>query len=179
VLLNLRTSIPRLAETALNISQDALSNRYDDTFVTIHEHPVVAKRGFLHLPKWATVLYATAAVLLIPWIMILSYELPTRHVVTHWDLAWAGFDGLLLCSIAVTAYLGYKRSAWVMLACTSTATLLVVDAWFDILTAHSGVQMERSVFLAVIAELPFAVLSMWLAIQVGRHVLAGSKPTEQ
>jgi hypothetical protein len=146
--------------------------------VTTTEQVIPPKSRFRHLPRWATALYATAAVLLVPWIMILSYDLPTRHVVTHWDLAWAGFDGLLLCSIAITAYLGLKRSAWVVVACTSTATLLLVDAWFDILTAHAGKQLELSVFLAVIAEIPFAALSLWLAIQVGRQVLSRSNQGE-
>ena len=122
------------------------------------------------LPAWVPTLYAGLAICLIPWIIIISYQLPTRHVATHWDLAWAGFDVALLISLSLTAFFGFRRSVWMPFAATSTATLLVVDAWFDVLTSRSGHQMSSALSTALLVELPLADLSFWLAVRAGREL---------
>jgi hypothetical protein len=46
----------------------------------------------------------------------------------------------------------------------SAATLLVVDAWFDVLTSP-GRQVIASIVLAVVIELPLAGMCAWLSYQ--------------
>ncbi len=123
-------------------------------------NPVLPERW---LPRWLVIIYTVLTVALIPWILILSYTLPTRHVFRHWDLAWVGFDMILFVALATTAYLVYRHSRWLILSATALSTLLVVDAWFDVLSAHPGTQLSLSALLAVGIELPLAAVSLWTA----------------
>src|SRR5262249_47570213 len=56
------------------------------------------------LPGWMTLLLGLVAVALVPWILYLTFTLPSRHVTLHYDLAWIGFDVALLASFAATAW---------------------------------------------------------------------------
>ena len=73
-----------------------------------------------------------------------------------------GFDVLLMLTLASTAYFALRRSRYLATAATATATLLVVDAWFDVLTTP-GVQRIESIALAVFVELPLASVCIWLS----------------
>jgi hypothetical protein len=55
----------------------------------------------------------------------------------------------------------------VALVAASTATMLVLDAWFDVLTSRRE-DMASSVASAVLAELPLAVLCGWIALHADR-----------
>ena len=81
---------------------------------------------------------------------------------TNNDAAWGGFDVLLMLTLASTAYFALRRSRYLATAATATATLLVVDAWFDVLTTP-GVQRIESIALAVFVELPLASVCIWLS----------------
>src|SRR5947209_14822142 len=108
-------------------------------------------------PRWVVPLFGLAALLLVPWVILLVAALPSAHRAAHWDIAWAGFDvglALLLLTVAVVAW---RRSPWLEGAATATATLLLVDAWFDILTASTGTELVVAVTEAAFVELPLAV----------------------
>jgi hypothetical protein len=56
------------------------------------------------------------------------------------------------------------------LAATTTATLLVIDAWFDTTTAVAGSDLAEAATMALCAELPLAALCAWLAVRaMGRR----------
>ena len=76
-------------------------------------------------------------VVLAAWIVVLALQLPKVYDAEHWDLAWVGFDVGLLIGLAATAWAAWRRRAIIVLFATSTATLLVADAWFDVTTARS------------------------------------------
>jgi hypothetical protein len=112
---------------------------------------------------WGVALIALAALLLVPWLVVLLFALPSKHESAHWDIAWAGFDGglaLVLLAVAVTAW---RRSPWLEGAATAAATLLVVDAWFDVLTASSRGELVLAIVEALCVELPLALLCLLLA----------------
>ena len=44
-----------------------------------------------------------------------------------------------------------------------TGTLLVVDAWFDVMTSHGRDQMLSALCLGALIELPLAALCFWIA----------------
>jgi hypothetical protein len=125
----------------------------------------------LNLPGWITGLYLGLGLALIPWTVMLSYSLPSRHLSHNWDLAWAGFDIAILTTAVLTGYLSFKRSGWVCLTAMSVFTLLVVDAWFDVLTSRPGRQLDQALFMAVVLELPLALLSFWLSYRVARQLV--------
>jgi hypothetical protein len=58
------------------------------------------------------------------------------------------------------------------MAATSSATLLLIDAWFDTLTATIGSDYTVSLVSAVGVEVPLACLSRWSAFRAGRRYFA-------
>ena len=115
------------------------------------------------------VLYSIAGAVLIPWTVYLAVTLPKRDLDTHYRGAWVGFDILLVATIIMTAHFAYRMDARVQLPATATATLLVVDAWFDVMTAGSRRSTFEAVLMALCIEIPAAVFSLWLARRVNRN----------
>jgi hypothetical protein len=134
-------------------------------------------------PRWVVPFFGLAALLLVPWVVLLVFALPSAHRAAHWDIAWAGFDvglALLLLAVAVAAW---RRSAWLEGAATATATLLFVDAWFDVLTSSTQAELVVSIVEAAFVELPLAVLCLLLARDAERRLqvppLSRSAPARQ
>jgi hypothetical protein len=120
--------------------------------------------------RWVVPLFGLAALLLLPWAVLLVVALPSAYRAAHWDIAWAGFDvalALLLLAVAVSAWRG---SPWLEGAATATATLLFVDAWFDVLTSSTRAEFVISIGEAAFVELPLAVLCLLLARNAERRL---------
>ena len=120
--------------------------------------------------RWVVVLFALGALVLLPWVGVLVVELPSAHRAVHWDIAWAGFDvalALLLAAVAITAW---RRSPWFEGAATAAATLLFVDAWFDVLTSSGTAELAVAIAEAVLVELPLAVVCLLLARDAERRL---------
>ena len=114
-------------------------------------------------------LYSTGAVLLVPWTVYLAVTLPRRDLATHYRVAWVGFDTLLVVAIVLTAYFAFRMDDRVQLPAMATATLLIVDAWFDVLTAGRRVDAYQAIATAVCIEIPAALFSLYLARRVNRN----------
>jgi hypothetical protein len=132
--------------------------------------------------RWVVPLFGLVAVLLVPWVVLLVLVLPSAHQSAHWDIAWSGFDvalALLLSAVAVAAWRG---SLWFEGAATAAATLLFVDAWFDVLTSSTRVELFVAIGEAVLVELPLAFLCLFLARDAERRMriplLARSEPAD-
>lgn len=113
--------------------------------------------------RWIVPVYAVFAVALVPWVAYLAWTLPARSVSQHYRLAWVGFDVMLCLALARTAWLAWRRSPFVVNVASATAALLVVDAWFDVTTSPGGDDLMVSAALALLVELPLAVMSLVLA----------------
>jgi hypothetical protein len=124
--------------------------------------------------SWATnriaVIYLVLAVLLLPWLVVLAVELPDRQISQHYRLAWVGFDLLLLVVLGRTAWLAWRRSPYLVIVASMAATLLIVDAWFDITTAGTAHQRYFAIATAVLIELPLAAFSLRLARRAQRMI---------
>ena len=107
---------------------------------------------------------------LIPWTVYLAVTLPKREVDTHYRGAWVGFDLLLVVAIVLTAYYAFRMDDRVQLPAMATATLLLVDAWFDVITAGGRTATFEALLMALLVEIPAALFSLFLARQVNRHV---------
>ena len=116
--------------------------------------------------------YLVLAVLLLPWVALLALELPNRQVNQHYKLAWVGFDLLLAAALSRTAWLAWRRSPYLVNVATAAATLLMVDAWFDITTADSLRERLIAITLAALIELPLAAFSLRLARRAQRFIAA-------
>src|SRR5207248_9446056 len=61
-----------------------------------------------------------------------------------------------------------RQSRCLAIAATVTGTLLLCDAWFDLLTSRPGSELLESSLLAVAGEVPLAALCFWIALDAER-----------
>jgi len=123
------------------------------------------KRGTL-LPRWIEAFFITAAVVLIPWIVVLFTTTHQEVVTRHWRLVWGGFDCFLVLGFALTAYRIATRSPRGAITAAATGTMLFVDAWFDVLTSRRPVDQLIAVLMAVFAELPCGLICFYVARRI-------------
>ncbi|NNM46192.1 hypothetical protein [Knoellia koreensis] len=114
--------------------------------------------------------FAVLALLTAPWVVFLAIRLPSDRAATHYDLAWAGFDLGLVAALAATSYAALRVGAWLPVAAAVTGTMLVVDAWFDVVTAPTPDERWIALAMAALVELPLAGVCLWLAV-TGQHLL--------
>jgi hypothetical protein len=122
------------------------------------------------LRHWVIGAFAAVGVGLLPWTIWLSTSLSPHHETTRWDLAWSGFDTGLALFFLATAFAAYKRSPWVGALAAATGTMLVIDAWFDIVLESHADELRQSILLAILAELPSAAFCFWIAIRTERFL---------
>jgi len=122
------------------------------------------------LRHWVIAAYTAVGIGLLPWAIWLSESLPPHHETERWDLAWSGFDTGLALFFLATAYAAYKRSPWVGALAAATGTLLITDAWFDIVLESHADELRQSILLAIFAELPAAAVCFWIAIRTERFL---------
>lgn len=115
------------------------------------------------LVRWAAPLFLCCAVILLPWIVIAGITLPSRALSRNYDVAWAGYDVILLVGLLSTAVATLRRSRLLPIAAAATGALLTADAWFDVLTSSPGWNEAEAIAMSVLAELPLAFTCFWLA----------------
>jgi hypothetical protein len=118
------------------------------------------------VPRWITVFFIGCAVVLIPWTVIIFDSLKNRALAEHWKLVWGGFDCFLVLAFALTAYRIITRSPRGAIAATATGTMLLIDAWFDVLTARGTKNLTTSVLMAIFAEIPCAIICFYVARRI-------------
>jgi len=107
--------------------------------------------------------YGVLSLALIPWTAYLSSSLQPKHVTTHWDILWPGFDIALLAAAVATAIAVARQSPSIAICASVMGTLLLCDAWFDLWTSNPGSERWWAISEAVFAEAPLAVFSFWVA----------------
>jgi hypothetical protein len=110
-----------------------------------------------------------AAVLEVMWTIYIGLDLPPHYVANHWNLAWVGLDVAQITMLLASAWAAWKRRAILSLFATSAATLLVIDAWFDVTTARRG-DILQSILFAALLELPWAFVLFWLTRRTIRQI---------
>jgi hypothetical protein len=114
--------------------------------------PLTARRGGL------AVVFGTAAVVLAAWTVVLGSVLRMDTRVTNWSIAWIGLDLAEAVVLLSCAVLIRRRSALLSPVAAAGATLIIVDAWFDVLTSADDRHWYVSIALALIVEIPGAVI---------------------
>jgi hypothetical protein len=122
------------------------------------------------LRVWVVVVYGAIGLGLLPWTLWLLGSLKPHHVTERWDLAWSGFDTWLALMFLGTAFAAHRRSPWVGALAAATGTLLVTDAWFDVVLESHADELRQSILLAVFAELPMAAFCFWIAFRTERFL---------
>ena len=122
------------------------------------------------VPRWVALLLTAITAGLVVWTLYLTYVLPARHVTDHWRIAWAGFDIGLAIALATTAIGVLREAQWVDATAAVAATLLVTDAWFDIVLADAGGERTEAIVLAAIGEIPLALFCVWIVMNAERAI---------
>jgi hypothetical protein len=115
--------------------------------------------------RWELLLIAIAGgcVGLAAWIGYLTVSLPPYYRAGSWRGAWVGFDVGLLIAFAVAGWAAWKRRQLLIIALMVLATLLVCDAWFDVVLDTDSPGFWQSLASALLLELPLAVLAVAMA----------------
>lgn len=129
---------------------------------------MLPERPILPLPRWLAPLALICVIVLVPWIVYLGLTLPTHARANHYDVAWIGFDCAMCVVLAALAYCAIRRSTMIEIVAAVAATMLFMDAWFDIVTAPDRRQLIQALFLALVTELPLAVVCAWTAVNAER-----------
>jgi hypothetical protein len=103
-------------------------------------------------------LYFVSAIVLVPWTVLLFLILPGRERAAHWDVAWGGFDALLIIVFTGCAVRILRLSPRSAVVTAVAGTLLVTDAWFDVMLAATTRDVVIALLMAFLVELPMAAL---------------------
>ncbi len=98
------------------------------------------------------------ATVLFPWVAYLSATLPASATVGAWRTAWVGYDVILAAALAVAGWLVWHRRHLSVVALTVAATLVLVDAWFDVTLSWGTSETWGAVATAALVEIPVAVV---------------------
>jgi hypothetical protein len=132
-------------------------------------------RGKWLIPPWIAPAFILCALVLTPWTAFLFFTLPRHYVANHWQMAWGGFDIGLGLALAATAVTVARRSPFAEVTAAITGTLLVCDAWFDVLTARATSDIVQAALEAAFIELPLAALCFWMAMNLA-HAVEVARP---
>lgn len=103
-------------------------------------------------------LYFVAAIGLVPWTVLLFLTLPSGERAAHWDIAWGGFDALMIIVFTGCAVRILRLSPRSAIVTAVAGTLLVTDAWFDVMLAATTRDTVVALAMACLVELPLAAL---------------------
>jgi hypothetical protein len=134
----------------------------------IDEPHILSDPRFLSRRRIALLVFMGCCVVLAAWIAVLMLTLPKHYTASHWRPAWVGFDIVLLSLFAATAWAAWRERQILVLLLTVTGTLLVCDAWFDVVLDLGTPDVFMSVASALIAELPLAFLLLSAARRLMR-----------
>ena len=137
-------------------------------FAAVNRWPAAGRQW-----RWLLVTMLTAGGLaMIPWLVALSWFLPGTVTAPHWNVAWVGLDGLEAAGLFVTGRLMRRGDRRYTVTAALTGTALLIDAWFDVLTAASLGDLLVALLMACVAELPVSGLCFFLALRGSREACA-------
>ena len=116
-----------------------------------------------NLRNWKTnqiqsIMLVIASLSLFGWVFYLLTALPTSYRAAHWNLAWVGYDFGMSFTWLGTSWALWKRRQAAIPGAMISATFLIVDAWFDVVTSNPGWDFRLALTLALFLELPAAFL---------------------
>jgi len=151
-----------LVDSAACGAADALPAAVADVLL-LSRTAVLREQGTIDRRRWPGMALIGCGLALLPWLLVLAAALPTAPSVPHWSAAWVGLDALEALGLTATGALLLRRDPRHPLTAAATAALLIVDAWFDIVTSARGAELAAAIAMAAFAELPMAALCVVLA----------------
>jgi hypothetical protein len=138
-------------------------DRLDSDPVAVrHLHFLLSRR----VEVMASLLFVGAAGL-VPWTVFLGLSLPGKYDAEHWSLLWTGFDVVLLAVLGYAGWAAWFRRQILATTLIVAGTLLLCDAWFDIITSIGNSDEWLSLLTGFGIEIPLAVSFLCLY----RHII--------
>lgn len=135
--------------------------------MSVHAQRPLDTRAAAALPRlapwWVAPVFGIAALSLIPWMAYLGVTLPSTTMISE-RTAWIGFDIGLMIMLGLTAVLALRHNARVAQTSMATATMLAVDAWFDVFTSGHGAALTQALQLSVL-EIGLAGVCVWISLR--------------
>jgi hypothetical protein len=115
--------------------------------------------------KWDALLVAVtvACVVLGAWIGYLAVVLPHFYRTGSWRGAWVGLDVGELAAFIAVGLAAWRRRQLLIIALVVLATLMICDAWFDVVLDLHTSGFWESVASALALELPLALVAIVMA----------------
>jgi hypothetical protein len=123
--------------------------------------------------KWDAALVAIVGccIVLAVWIGLLAVKLPPHYRAGGWRGTWVGFDIAEFAAFAATGWAAWRRRQLLVVSLAVLATLLVCDAWFDVMLDDHTPGFSASVTSALLVELPLALLAVLFARRLLRMTI--------
>ena len=141
------------------------------------------QHALLELNRVFSTFMFAAVLFMVPWTAFLAATLPTHFRAHNWDVAWVGFDSVLMLVLMATAWAAWYRRQVLAMASVVAGTMLLCDAWFDINTSWGTSGLPVTILTALIGNVPLAVVFFWLARRIMLRTaavlarsLAGAEP---
>ena len=120
-------------------------------------HPLL-EPGVVRRRQFGMIITMASCLALAVWIVYLALTLPRHFTSVHWRAVWVGLDIAELIGFAMTAWAAWFQRQILILCMIVTGTLLVSDAWFDVMLDSGTPDAKMSFIAAVFAELPLAFI---------------------
>jgi hypothetical protein len=127
------------------------------------------------LPKGAHLMstaFLTMAAVLVPWTVLLGLTLPPKYDAGHWNLLWTGFDAGLIVVLGYAAWAAWFRRQVLAATAIVAGTLLLCDAWFDMVTSLGRPDEWVTLLTGLGVELPLALFFLWLYRRIVLRTMA-------
>jgi hypothetical protein len=149
------------ADVVHNLSQDE-RRQLLQRLVSSEQHSTV-RPGTSWRWDLLLILIICGCVVLAAWIGYLVVSLPLFYRTGSWRGAWVGFDIAELLTFAATGWAAWKRRQILIVCLIVLATLLLCDAWFDVVLDARTAGFLGSLLSALLVEVPVAVLCVFVA----------------
>jgi hypothetical protein len=116
-------------------------------------------------------LFLVGAVFLVPWTVFLGLTLPPKYDARHWGLLWTGFDAALITVLLLAAWAARYRRQILAAISTVAGTLLICDAWFDMVTSFGNRDDWLTLLTGFGGELPLGIFFFWLSRRLVMNTL--------
>jgi hypothetical protein len=118
--------------------------------------------------RWPPIALTVLAAVLVPLLVVDLTAVPTVQTAHRLQLAWGGLDMFETLALAATGFALHRRPALAAIPATATGTLLICDAWINIVPS-ARLALYEAIAMAFI-ELPLAAVSFWIAARTSREL---------
>jgi uncharacterized membrane protein HdeD (DUF308 family) len=123
----------------------------------LHLHLSLSRRA-----QFVSLFFLIGALALIPWTFFLVFSLPPRYDADHWRLLWTGFDASLIGVLLLAAWAAWYRRQILEAIAVVAGTLLLCDAWFDMVTSFGHRDEWLTLLTGFGVEVPLGIFFFWL-----------------